>query len=209
MSPLRRDQASLTRRRIVEASQAVFERQGYERARVEDIAAEAGVAVPTVYKTFANKRNLLSHALRAAMTGGEGGAVDRQAWFLEQLEAPGAEEQLRLIARNARRLYERAGQLLEVARTAAHSHEEIHALWSEINDERIARSRTSAKRLATKAELRTTIADAAHTLWALTAPELYVLQARDAGTKPARYERWLGDVLVAAVLGAETDRRAA
>ena len=199
-SPLRRAQAAATRARIAEAAATVFAARGYEGARVEDIAADAGVAYPTVYKAFRNKPNLLKAAMDAAMSGGPDGDVARQAWFREQLEAPTAEEQLRLIARNARRLYERAAKLLEAVRAAATGNEEIAALWQEIHDERLARSRTSARRLASKAKLRTTQADTARTLWALTVPELYGHLTETADLSPDDYERWLGDLLVAAVL---------
>jgi AcrR family transcriptional regulator len=199
-STLRSEQAALTRSRIVEGAKAVFEARGYEGARIEDIASEAGVAVPTVYKVFANKRNLLKAAVEATVRGGEAGDVQRQAWFREQLEEPTAEGQLRLIARNARRMYDRAGQLLEVVRAAAASDGDIEALWREINEERLGRGRTSAGRLASKAKLRTTIDEAARTLWALSIPELYVLQIHAGGLSPDDYERWLGDLLVAALL---------
>jgi AcrR family transcriptional regulator len=199
-SPLRQAQAAATRARIAERAAAVFERRGYERARIEDIASEAGVAYPTVYKVFGNKRNLLKAAVDAAMTGGAEGAVERQAWWREQLEAPTAERQLRLIARNARRIYDRAGRLLEVLRGSAASDEEIAALWESINDERLDRSRMSAKRLGRKAKLRTTTPQAARTLWTLSGPELYALQIHTAGIAPDAYERWLGDLLVAALL---------
>jgi AcrR family transcriptional regulator len=198
--PLRREQAALTRTRIVEGATAVFELRGYEGARIEDIAREAGVAVPTVYKVFTNKRNLLKASVEAAITDGEVGEVERLAWFREQLEEPTAEGQLRLIARNARRMYDRAGQLLEVVRAAAASDSEIGALWRAFNDERLARGRTSASRLASKAKLRTTVDEAALTLWALSVPELYVLQIQTGGLKADDYERWLGDLLVAALL---------
>ena len=197
---LRSEQAALTRTRIVEGAKAVFEARGYEGARIEDIASEAGVAVPTVYKVFANKRNLLTAAVEAAIRGGEAGEVVRQAWFREQLEECTAEGQLRLIARNARRMYDRAGQLLEVVRAAAASDGEIEALWRGINEERLGRGRTSASRLVSKAKLRTTIDEAARTLWALTVPELYVLQIHAGGLTPDDYERWLGDLLVAALI---------
>jgi hypothetical protein len=111
-----------------------------------------------------------------------------------------AEGQLRLIARNARRMYDRAGQLLEVVRAAAASDSDIEALWRGINDERLARAHTSARRLASKAKLRTTVGEAARTLWVLSVPELYVLQIRTGGLDPDDYERWLGDLLVAALL---------
>jgi len=201
-SPLRREQAALTRTRIVEGATAVFELRGYEGARIEDIAKEAGVAVPTVYKVFTNKRTLLRASVEAAITDGEAGEVERLAWFREQLEDPTAEGQLRLIARNARRMYDRAGQLLEVVRAAAASDSDIEALWRAINDERLARARTSAERLASKAKLRTTIGAAALTLWTLSVPELYVLQIHVGGQKADDYERWLGDLLVAALLDA-------
>jgi AcrR family transcriptional regulator len=201
-SPLRREQAALTRTRIVEGATAVFELRGYEGARIEDIAKEAGVAVPTVYKVFTNKRTLLKASVEAAITDGEAGEVERLAWFREQLEDPSAEGQLRLIARNARRMYDRAGQLLEVVRAAAASDSDIEALWRAINDERLARARTSAERLASKAKLRTTIGAAALTLWTLSVPELYVLQIHVGGQKADDYERWLGDLLVAALLDA-------
>jgi AcrR family transcriptional regulator len=199
-STLRSEQAALTRSRIVEGAKAVFEARGYEGARIEDIASEAGVAVPTVYKAFANKRNLLKASVEAAIRGGEAGEVERQAWFREQLEEPTAEGQLRLIARNARRMYDRAGQLLEVVRAAAASDGEIEALWRGINEERLGRARTSASRLASKAKLRTTVGEVALTLWALSVPELYVLQIRAGGLNPDGYERWLADLLVAALL---------
>jgi AcrR family transcriptional regulator len=199
-STLRSEQAALTRSRIVEGAKAVFEARGYEGARIEDIASEAGVAVPTVYKVFVNKRNLLKASVEAAIRGGEAGEVERQAWFREQLEEPTAEGQLRLIARNARRMYDRAGQLLEVVRAAAASDGEIEALWRGINEERLGRARTSASRLASKAKLRTTVGEVALTLWALSVPELYVLQIRAGGLNPDGYERWLADLLVAALL---------
>ena len=118
-SPLRREQAAITRARIVDAAAVVFSASGYHRARIEDIASEAGVAYPTVYKAFANKSTLLHAAVESAMTGGAQGSVDRQAWWLEQIDEPDPERQLRLVARNARRIYDRAGPLLEVVREAA------------------------------------------------------------------------------------------
>src|SRR6516162_10635337 len=92
-SPLRQAQAAATRLRIIEAAHTEFEARGYEGTRIEDVAARAGVAVPTVYKAFTNKRTLLTAAVATAMTGGPDAPVDQQAWFHEQLDAPTAERQ--------------------------------------------------------------------------------------------------------------------
>ena len=199
-SPLRQAQAAATRLRIIQAAHAEFEARGYQGTRIEDVAARAGVAVPTIYKSFTNKRNLLTAAVTTAMTGGPDGPVDRQAWWQEQLGAPTAEQQLQLIARNARRLNERAAPLLELVRATAARDSEIAALWQDINDERLARARASAERLAAKTTLRTSVPDAAHTLWALTVPELYVLHVRESGRHPDAYQRWLADVLIAVLI---------
>ena len=199
-SPLRQAQAAATRLRIIEAAHTEFEAGGYEGTRIEDIAARARVAVPTVYKSFTNKRNLLTAAVATAMTGGPGGPVDRQAWWQEQLDAPTAERQLQLIARNARRINDRAGHLLELVRATAARDSEIAALWHDINNERLARARASAQGLAAKATLRTSVPEAAHTLWALTIPELYILHVTESGRRPDAYQRWLADVLIAVLL---------
>jgi AcrR family transcriptional regulator len=199
-SPLRQAQAAATRQRIIQAAQTEFTASGYEGTRIEDVATRAGVAVPTVYKTFTNKRNLFTAAVAAAITGGSDGPVDRQAWWQEQLDAPTAEQQLQLIARNARRLNERAAALLELVRATGARDGEIAILWQDINNDRLARARTSAERLAAKATLRTSVPDAAHTLWALTVPELYVLHVREAGRHPDGYQHWLADMLIAVLL---------
>jgi AcrR family transcriptional regulator len=198
-SPLRRAQADATRARIIEAAAAVFAARGFERARIEDIAKSAGVAYPTVYKAFGNKPALLTAAVTTAMSGGEDADIERQAWFQEQLDAPDAATQLRLIARNARRLYDRAGRLLETVRIAAAADETIAALWRTINEDRVKRSRTTAKRLATKTRLRASIPSTARTLWALTLPEIYVLQVHHGDLRPDQYERWLADLLLSAI----------
>jgi AcrR family transcriptional regulator len=197
---LRTRQALATRGLIVEAAATVFENNGYRGARMEDIATGAGVAYPTVYKAFANKRNLLAAAVQRAMTGGVEEQVERQRWFTEQLAEPDATRQLRLVARNARHLNERAGRLLEVVRAAARADAQIDAIWRDINDERLTRARKTATALARKAQLRGSVAHAARTLWTLTLPELYGAQVQSAGVTAATYQRWLGDVLVAALL---------
>ena len=197
---LRTRQALATRGLIVEAAATVFEHNGYRGARMAEIAVAAGVAYPTVYKAFANKRNLLAAAVQRAMTGGVEEQVERQRWFTEQLAEPDASRQLRLVARNARHLNQRAGRLLEVVRAAARADAQIDAIWRDINDERLTRARKTATALARKAQLRRSVAHAARTLWTLTLPELYGAQVHDAGVTAATYERWLGDVLVAALL---------
>ena len=188
----------------MDAAAGVFEHAGFEGARVDDIAAAAGVAVATVYKVFTNKRTLLKEAITVAVSGDREGPVEEQPWFREQLAAPTAERQLGLIARNARAMYERSGLLLEVARVARDA--EIETLRQEIDGQRRSRSEASATTLAAKASLRVPVPVAARTLWTLTAPELYVLQVDRSALTPSDYEDWLADLLAAALLGSRPAR---
>src|SRR6266540_1221836 len=55
----RRPKAQATRRRILDAARGLFVERGYVATTIEAIAAEAGVAVPTVYLAFGTKRGLL------------------------------------------------------------------------------------------------------------------------------------------------------
>jgi AcrR family transcriptional regulator len=68
-SPLRAQQAEETRERILDATVRVIA-EGLAFVSVPQVAREAGVSVPTVYRHFATKRDLLAavypHAVRRA-----------------------------------------------------------------------------------------------------------------------------------------------
>ncbi|MEU6262374.1 TetR/AcrR family transcriptional regulator [Saccharopolyspora shandongensis] len=53
------------RQAILDAAMRVFAREGYAQAGVDAIAAEAGVAKPTVYNHFGDKENLFRQAIAA------------------------------------------------------------------------------------------------------------------------------------------------
>ena len=59
-SRYRQEQAAATRARIAEAARGLFAVQGYGSTSMGAIAAEAGVAVRTVYSAFGAKREILS-----------------------------------------------------------------------------------------------------------------------------------------------------
>jgi AcrR family transcriptional regulator len=179
----------------------VLEAHGFAGTRINDVATEAGVAVPTVYKAFTNKVNLLIGAVNQTMAGHDADPIDQQAWFTEQLDEPDPMRQLRLIARNARRMYERAGQLLNVLRAAAPLNPDLAQAWHDIAAQRLDRSRRTAKSLATKAadRLRLSRDDTALTLLALSEPELFTTYTTSHRT-PDQYEAWLADILCRSLL---------
>jgi AcrR family transcriptional regulator len=67
----RQQQADATRERIAEAARTLFARTGYSATSIDQIAAEAGVAVRTVYSAFGSKREILSGICEAWLARAE------------------------------------------------------------------------------------------------------------------------------------------
>src|SRR6186997_3204021 len=102
-SPRRRAQADATKRDILAAAQRLFERQGYAATTMAAIAADAGVALKTVYVTFETKSGLLRALWHLLLRGDEEDApVAERQWYRGVLEEPDAERQLRLTAHTSR-----------------------------------------------------------------------------------------------------------
>ncbi len=59
-SPTREHRASLTRRNITEAAEALLLSRGYAKTTVEDIASRAGVSKQTVYAVYGSKRGIIA-----------------------------------------------------------------------------------------------------------------------------------------------------
>ncbi len=58
-SPMRAEDRERTRGRILDAAETVFARDGFERARIDSIGAEAGLSTGTLYNYFHNKTSLV------------------------------------------------------------------------------------------------------------------------------------------------------
>ncbi|MFE0252395.1 TetR family transcriptional regulator [Streptomyces sp. NPDC059010] len=60
---LARQSGALIRDRLIEAAVLEFGEQGYDRARVQDIARRAGLSTGAIYGNFRNKADLLAEAV--------------------------------------------------------------------------------------------------------------------------------------------------
>jgi AcrR family transcriptional regulator len=203
-SPRRREQAAATRMDILEAAQRLFERQGYSGTSMAAIAAEAQVAVKTVYLAFETKRGVLLALWHLLLRGDEEPIpVGERAWFQEVVEEPNPARQLRLNARNSRIVKERAGALMEILRNAAPADPELEALWNRIQAEFYDNQRSIVEVLERKNALKAglDVSRATDILWALNHPSLYRLLVGDRGWTPERYEEWLADAFCSELLG--------
>ena len=201
-SPRRRAQADATKRDILAAAQRLFERQGYAATTMAAIAAEAGVALKTVYLAFETKGGVLRGVWNALLRGEDDRPVDEHAWYREVLDEPDPTRQLQLNARNSRVVKERAGRLLGVIREAAPTEPDIEELWERIQRDFYDNQRVIVESLAAKHALRSDldVERATDILWTLNHPDLWQLLALQRGWTPAEYERWFADTACAQLL---------
>src|SRR3954447_24661635 len=119
-SPRRAEQAAATRRDILAAAQRLFERQGYAATTMAAIAADAGVALKTVYLAFETKSGVLRALWNLLLRGGRDDVpVAEQQWYRDVLAEPDPERRLRLNAHNSRVMKLRIARVLKVIQTAA------------------------------------------------------------------------------------------
>jgi AcrR family transcriptional regulator len=203
-SSRRRAQAELTRRDILDAAQRRFEQDGYAATTMEAIAAEAGVALKTVYKGFATKSGLLRALWNHLLRGGRDEVpVGEQEWYRGILEEPDPERQLRLTARRSCEVKVRIAGVLEVIRSAAPIDADIGALWGRIETEFHANQRAIVESLDAKGALAPglDVERGADILWTLNHPNQWQLLVSQRGWTPEEYERWFADLACAQLLG--------
>src|SRR5689334_21341233 len=148
-SPRRREQAEATRAKLLDAARTLFERQGYAATTIAQIAAEAGVALKTVYVAFETKSGILRALWNRELRGDDDGTpVAEHAWYRQVLDEPDPEQQLRLNARNSRAGKERIGAVADVIRAAAPVDPDIEELWGRIEREYHANQRAIVQSIA-------------------------------------------------------------
>jgi AcrR family transcriptional regulator len=207
-SSRRRAQAAATRRDILEAAQRLFEQQGYAATTIAAIAAEAGVALKTVYLAFETKSGVLRALWNLLLRGDQGEVpVAERSWYREVLAEPDPQRQLRLNARNSRAVKTRIAGMLKVVRDAAPVDRDIEALWQRIQTEFYANQRVIVERLAERKALRRGLGvdRATDILWTLNHPDVWQLLVAERGWTPEQYEQWFGDTACAQLLGASAD----
>jgi AcrR family transcriptional regulator len=203
-SPRRREQAQATRREILDAARRLFERRGYAATTMAAIAAEAGVALKTVYVAFETKSGLLRALWHLLLRGDEENVpVGKRPWYRSVLEEPDPERQLRLTAHSSREVKERAGALMGVIRSAAPADPDIEALWDRIQSDFYDNQHAIVKALHARHALRPGlgVARAADLLWTLNHPDVWLLLVGGRGWTPDQFERWFGDTICAQLLG--------
>ncbi|MEV4976620.1 TetR/AcrR family transcriptional regulator [Streptomyces scopuliridis] len=187
-----------TRRRILEAARELFVERGYGATMLQDVAAQAGVAVQTIYFVFGNKRTLLREVVDISIAGDdEPVATMDRPWFRDALAAETADAQLRTHIRGTREILERVAPIMKMVDTAAAGDPEIAGLWPQDENPRFVVHATAAKALMAKPGARPGMPAerAADVLFGVLSPELYLLFVRERGWSPEQWEQWAYECL--------------
>jgi AcrR family transcriptional regulator len=167
------------------------------------VAAEAGVALKTVYVVFATKSGLL-HALWDERLGGDAEPVPvvERPWYRDLQAERDPRRRLHRLAVQSGQVKQRAGALMEVIRDGAPTDPAVADLWRLIQDEFRAVLRPIAAGLAADGALvpGLTVDTATDRLWTLNHPDVWHLLCVECGWTADAYEAWLLEAFRAQLL---------
>ncbi|UAK35256.1 TetR/AcrR family transcriptional regulator [Nocardia asteroides] len=199
---VRAAKTSANRARMLGAAGELFTTRGYTATTMKAIAEEAGMAVQTLYFTFATKRAILAELLDVEIAGDtEPVATLDRPWFAEAVAAPPL-EQIRLQVAAAGAILARVTPLLEAVRSAAATDPELAELWqTNIAQRHLVQHRLGAA-LAAKTPLREGIDPdrAADIALVVLAPETYHLLVHERGWTSQEWQDWAADALIRQLL---------
>jgi len=182
---------------ICAAAYRLFSAKGYLATSIEDIAAEAGVARPTIFTAVGPKSTILRLVVDQALAGDDAPVpIADRPWWREAIDEPDAVRSIQLHARNMCLINHRAAAVLRALETAASVDAEAGEVWESFQRQRHDGLNEVAIALSTKTDrLRYDEATITDTLWMLT-PDAYLRLVRDAGWPLERFQDWLTDVLI-------------
>src|SRR3954447_6470000 len=133
----RQDQAGQTRRAILDAAAKLFVDPGYAATPLTAVAAEAGVAIQTVYKVFGSKKALLSALVDVTIAGDdEPVPLSERAFVAEVRELPGLRDKLARYATHLVEIHARQARVMLALAGAATADPEAAAIWRKHLDDR-------------------------------------------------------------------------
>jgi AcrR family transcriptional regulator len=181
---------------VVAAATKLFAAKGYAATSMEDIAAEAGVARPTVFSAVGPKPVILRRVVDHAIAGDDAPLpVSERDWWRAAVDEPDSRRAIELLARSMVAIASRIALIARAMEMAASVDVDAASVWDRYQTQRRAGLREFAVALQRKAPVpRCGIDTVTDTLWALQ-PSAYLRLVHDAGWEPEQYEAWLTDLL--------------
>jgi AcrR family transcriptional regulator len=196
-----------TRQSVVAAARRLFTERGYAGTSIGAIAEAAGVAVPTVYAAFGNKRSILRALIDAAVDG-----ADRPRPVAERLrdQLTGAADpatRVQKVMRLAISLVAQAADVQRILRGAAATDPEIQSLLDGAHIRIYTDCQTGARLVIGAAIDDARTRRLADVIFAVTSSDLFELLTARRGWSVAEYERWAIRTVTAELPAEINDRR--
>ncbi len=196
-SSYRQLQAQMTKDRIVAAARHLMGERGWAGATIDAIAEQAGVATPTVYAAFGNKRSIVEAMRQAMLRDSKIPELMKQA--AAEADAP---RRLELWANSIRQQMETSYDVIAIHRQAARADAEFAAEYREVLDNRARHFADFINGLRSGLGPGMDTSTATDLLWAFSNEEVYRELVEERGWSHDRYEQWLARTLVAQLIEA-------
>lgn len=195
-----------SRDRLLVAAAEVFAAEGYAGATVNAIAERAGVSLQTLYTAWGSKRRLLRAFVEHTMTGSATAVTDGE-WLPQLRHQVGAEThldpeaRLRRIATIFCAVAEKMALPWKLVRDGAAVDPDVAADHADLETYR-RRSVAAILEGIDQHQLRPglDIDQAIDTAFVIASPDTYATLVHTCGYPMERFERWVGDTLIAALL---------
>ena len=189
--------AEQTRRRILNAAAYLFGRKGIDNVTIDEVGRRADVAASTVYAVFKSKDGILRALMERSLFGGQ---FQRAQALLAGVSDP--VKLIELTANVSRAVYESESHDLALLRRASgfspallKMEQEFERIRYEMQEVRV-RALFSAKR----AKPGLSLEEARRILWMYTSRDVYRMLVQESGWTPDRYQEWLSQTLVEALI---------
>jgi len=195
---LRKEQAQMTRARILDAARRLLTSGTYSSVTMEDIAREAGVAYQTVYGIFGTKLRLAQALIEIGFPH-----VAAALKLFEPLrETADPEVWLRTGAHVNRLIYELCADLLRFMRESGDPG--LLTRYREREEQRLVAMTQSGlvAMLENSGRLRPGMSatEAVAVIWSWSGPDHYTDLVFERGWTATRYEQWLSDSMINTLL---------
>ncbi|MEU9834584.1 helix-turn-helix domain-containing protein [Streptosporangium sp. NPDC048047] len=202
-SARRQEQARQTRRTILDAARRLFVEPGYAATPLTAVAAEAGVAIQTVYAAFGSKRQLLSELVDVTIAGDdEPVSLPDRPFVAEIRSLSDPRAMLAAYARHLAHTHARQVDVMIALAGAATADPDAASIWNKNVRERRQGMAMFAADLAATGRLRPghDVDSAADVLWLAMDVRNYDWLVRQRGWPRERYEQWYVDTVTAAII---------
>jgi AcrR family transcriptional regulator len=202
-SPIREEQAGLTRRRALAAARELFLAHGYAGTTVAEVAKAAGLSPDTIYVSLGGKQGLLEGVWARAVYDPDDPMQREQERRLERIAGlTDPHHRLRQLVKASCETLARTSPVHAVIRGAADGHPFAVELRARLLSSRLEiQSRRLHGVLGSSLRTGISITRAAEHYSALLSPELHHLLTVERHWSERQYETWVVDLLDHDLLG--------